>query len=140
MIQQLTANWVCWAILLLAAWAYQQLWVDYLILARKSAADTDGQNDPECAAPAHNRRTIAIMISALPLMGLFGTITGLQTSFTGMMLGGADNQLVASGIGSALLTTQLGLVLAIPGWILLVFVNSKSRRATHTAAMIETHV
>ena len=68
------------------------------------------------------------MIGALPLLGLFGTITGLQQSFTGMMLQGADSQMVTGGIAQALITTQLGLVLAIPGWLLFTFVNAKSKR------------
>ncbi|MCP8900892.1 MotA/TolQ/ExbB proton channel family protein [Gilvimarinus xylanilyticus] len=128
MIEQITNSWVCWLMLLLALYIYQQLWMDYLHLLEA----------PEMAehnAPEYQRKITALKVGALPLMGLFGTITGLQDSFTGMMLGGADSQMVTNGIAHALFTTQLGLVLAIPGWLLLVFVNAKGKScyATTTA-------
>ena len=71
----------------------------------------------------------AVLVSALPLMGLLGTIAGLQVSFTGMMSLGVDSQVVTGGIADALFTTQLGLTLAIPGWLLLMFVNGAVKRA-----------
>jgi len=42
---------------------------------------------------------------------------------------GVDSQVVTGGIADALFTTQLGLTLAIPGWLLLMFVNGAVKRA-----------
>ena len=80
------------------------------------------------------QKSINMCICALPLLGLLGTIVGLLTSFTAMANGqslGASNQLT-SGIASALFTTQLGLILAIPCWLFLSMVDRKlAREATY---------
>ncbi|NRA54111.1 MAG: MotA/TolQ/ExbB proton channel family protein [Gammaproteobacteria bacterium] len=62
-----------------------------------------------------------IFIGALPLLGLLGTISGLLDTFHAMSLGGTLDQsgALSQGIADALWTTQLGLVVAIPAWLLL---------------------
>lgn len=62
-----------------------------------------------------------IFISALPLLGLLGTISGLLDTFHAMSLGESINQpsALSQGIADALWTTQLGLAVAIPAWLLL---------------------
>ena len=62
-----------------------------------------------------------IFIGALPLLGLLGTISGLLDTFHAMSLGGVLDQssALSQGIADALWTTQLGLVIAIPAWLLL---------------------
>jgi biopolymer transport protein ExbB len=75
-----------------------------------------------------------ILIGALPLLGLLGTIIGLLTCFKGIASYGADGALLSGGIADALLTTQLGLVCAIPGWLLQTYIRSRVRgRDTLTA-------
>ena len=60
--------------------------------------------------------TIA-MIS--PLLGLLGTVVGMITAFTSLTeVSGANPDLLASGISQALITTALGLFIAVPGLIL----------------------
>ena len=50
-----------------------------------------------------------------PMMGLFGTVWGVMVSFEGMGREGVANlSAVAPGIASALLTTVIGLFVAIP--------------------------
>ena len=50
-----------------------------------------------------------------PMMGLFGTVWGVMVSFEGMGKQGMANlSAVAPGIASALLTTVVGLLVAIP--------------------------
>ena len=123
MIEQLAGNALCWLMLLVAWFAYQQIFV--LFTTRKEIAQVrDGEKEltkREMVPP--------VLVSALPLMGLLGTIAGLQVSFTGMMSLGVDSQVVTGGIADALFTTQLGLTLAIPGWLLLMFVNGAVKRA-----------
>ncbi len=62
---------------------------------------------------------LPILLSALPLLGLLGTITGLLTTFRAMASSDELNQsFVSSGIAEALITTQLGLIMVIPGMLL----------------------
>ena len=62
---------------------------------------------------------LPILLSALPLLGLLGTITGLLTTFRAMADSDELNQsFVSSGIAEALITTQLGLIMVIPGLLL----------------------
>ncbi len=62
---------------------------------------------------------LPILLSALPLLGLLGTITGLLTTFRAMASSDELNQsFVSSGIAEALITTQLGLIMVIPGLLL----------------------
>lgn len=58
---------------------------------------------------------IAITASVSPLLGLLGTVSGMITTFRLMTLFGAgDANAVSAGISEALITTELGLVVAIP--------------------------
>jgi biopolymer transport protein ExbB len=58
---------------------------------------------------------IAMTASVAPLLGLLGTVSGMITTFKAMTLFGAgDPRVVSGGIAEALITTELGLVVAIP--------------------------
>lgn len=58
---------------------------------------------------------LSTAVSVSPLMGLLGTVWGVLDSFSQMALQGAANlSAVAPGIASALLTTVVGLIVAIP--------------------------
>lgn len=63
----------------------------------------------------------SILIGTAPLTGLLGTVMGMLSTFGGLAAssGGNTVDMVAGGISEALITTQTGLVLAIPGYILL---------------------
>jgi biopolymer transport protein ExbB len=64
---------------------------------------------------------IKIMAAVAPLMGLLGTVTGMIVTFQAITLfGTGDPKLMAGGISQALVTTVLGLVVAIP----MVFLHS----------------
>ena len=61
---------------------------------------------------------LSTAVSASPLLGLLGTVWGVLDSFTQMALQGVANlSAVAPGIASALLTTVVGLLVAIPSSI-----------------------
>lgn len=61
---------------------------------------------------------LSTAVSASPLCGLLGTVWGVLDSFSQMALQGAANlSAVAPGIASALLTTVVGLLVAIPSSI-----------------------
>ena len=58
---------------------------------------------------------IKILAAIGPLLGLLGTVTGMIQVFQSITLyGTGDPKLMAGGISQALMTTVLGLVMAIP--------------------------
>ncbi len=81
-----------------------------------------------------------------PLLGLLGTVTGMIGTFQAMMIYGAgDPKLMAGGISEALVTTMLGLVVAIPLLILHSFCSSLARGVQSTleeqsAGIVARHV
>jgi biopolymer transport protein ExbB len=74
-----------------------------------------------------NITLLTILVNTAPLMGLLGTVLGMLTTFYGISLGGTETttNIVASGIHEALITTQMGLCLAIPGYFLIYFLRQK---------------
>ena len=63
--------------------------------------------------------TIIILAAIAPLLGLLGTVTGMITTFDVIAQFGTGNaRALASGISEALVTTQSGLIVAVPGMIL----------------------
>lgn len=61
---------------------------------------------------------IAITAAAAPLLGLLGTVTGMIKTFNLITLfGTGDAKSLSSGISEALITTELGLCVAIPALI-----------------------
>ncbi|KXI27705.1 MotA/TolQ/ExbB proton channel family protein [Paraglaciecola hydrolytica] len=123
MITQLVNSWVCWAILLLAIFCYQQLWQQYLLAASRQG--TSQQTEQQADA---SRQFTGVLIGALPLLGLLGTIIGLLECFVGLAREGASGAVLSGGISDALLTTQLGLVCALPAWILQAATRAKMTR------------
>ena len=62
---------------------------------------------------SHN--LIKLLAAISPLLGLLGTVTGMIITFQAISLfGSGDPKLMAGGISQALVTTVLGLVMAIP--------------------------
>jgi biopolymer transport protein ExbB len=74
---------------------------------------------------------LKIISVVAPLLGLLGTVTGMIVTFQAITLYGAgDPKLMAGGISTALVTTVLGLVVAIPMVFLHTLVQSRSKRLT----------
>ena len=66
-------------------------------------------------------KVMKVCVSATPLVGLLGTVTGMLSTFGALALGSGGEQtmdMVAKGISEALVTTETGLVIAIPGLFL----------------------
>lgn len=62
---------------------------------------------------------IAVIAAVSPLLGLLGTVSGMIETFQLMTLFGAgDPEAVSSGISKALITTELGLIVAIPALLI----------------------
>ena len=67
-----------------------------------------------------------------PLLGLLGTVTGMIITFQMITLFGAgDPKAMAGGISQALITTVLGLVVAIPTVLLHTLVNGRAQGILH---------
>jgi biopolymer transport protein ExbB len=85
-------------------------------------------------APKLSRGLLFLKIIAVvaPLMGLLGTVTGMINTFQAITLfGTGDPKLMAGGISQALVTTVLGLSVAIPTVLLHTVVTGRSRRIIH---------
>lgn len=62
---------------------------------------------------------LAVTAAATPLMGLLGTVVGMIKTFTLITIfGSGDPKALSSGISEALVTTELGLIVAIPTLII----------------------
>jgi biopolymer transport protein ExbB len=73
--------------------------------------------------------TISILAAVAPLLGLLGTVVGMIDTFQSITLfGTGDPRTMSSGISQALVTTQLGLSVAIPIVLLHTLVSGKSTR------------
>ncbi|MGB6228974.1 MAG: MotA/TolQ/ExbB proton channel family protein [Litorimonas sp.] len=89
---------------------------------------------------------IKLIAGIAPLLGLLGTVTGMIQTFQAMMIYGAgDPQLMAGGISVALVTTMLGLIVAIPLLIIHSFAASLARSVQATleeqsAGIVARHV
>ena len=75
---------------------------------------------------------LKIISVVAPLMGLLGTVTGMINTFQAITLfGTGDPKLMAGGISQALMTTVLGLCVAIPTVLLHTIVSGRSSRIIH---------
>jgi biopolymer transport protein ExbB len=74
---------------------------------------------------------IKLLAAVAPLLGLLGTVVGMIATFQSITLfGTSDPKLMAGGISQALMTTVLGLVVAIPLLFCHSYLAAKSRRMT----------
>lgn len=72
---------------------------------------------------------VSLMAAIAPLLGLFGTISGMIGAFNRMAYGGAvgDPTKLAGDIGEALITTYAGLVVAIPCMVFFYIISNRLR-------------
>ncbi len=81
---------------------------------------------------SRNLTIIKIISVVAPLMGLLGTVTGMINTFQAITLfGTGDPKLMAGGISTALVTTVLGLVVAIPMTLLYAMLNTRSKNIVY---------
>jgi biopolymer transport protein ExbB len=84
---------------------------------------------------------LSILVTIAPLMGLLGTVIGMLTTFRGLATAsGQAVDLVAEGIRVALITTQTGLMIAIPGYIFISLVIRSRNTYLAFLAELETTV
>ena len=81
--------------------------------------------------PRISRMLMLLKIIAVvaPLLGLLGTVTGMIITFQAITLyGTGDPKLIAGGLSQALMTTVMGLIVAIPTVLMHTLVASRARR------------
>ncbi|MGB0408851.1 MAG: MotA/TolQ/ExbB proton channel family protein [Opitutales bacterium] len=88
------------------------------------------------------RRTTFLntLVAAAPLMGLLGTVIGMLSTFAAISSGGGAETaaMVAAGISEALITTQTGLFVALPGIFLVLIIRRRKHAVEAALARIES--
>ncbi len=89
-----------------------------------------------------DRRTVFVgtLVSAAPLLGLLGTVLGMLQTFFGISTSGGTETagVVAAGISEALVTTQTGLTIALPGLFIVMIIRRKRTRLEAGIARLES--
>jgi len=62
---------------------------------------------------------LKVLVVAAPLLGLLGTVLGMLLTFKAIGVGGSStSEIIAKGISEALVATQTGMMVAIPGLLM----------------------
>jgi len=85
-------------------------------------------------------RFVGTLVGAAPLLGLLGTVLGMLQTFFGLATSGGSETagVVASGISEALVTTQTGLTVALPGLFLVMMIQRQRHRLEAQLARLES--
>jgi biopolymer transport protein ExbB len=86
-------------------------------------------------------RVMKICVTAAPLLGLLGTVTGMLATFGALATGSGGEKtmgLVAEGISEALITTETGLIVALPGLFFQYLLSRRLERYKVFLAHLET--
>jgi biopolymer transport protein ExbB len=73
------------------------------------------------------RSYLLVLVTTAPLMGLLGTVMGMLTTFSGLAVSAAGSTVdqIAAGISEALITTQTGLIIAIPAYVMATLIQKR---------------
>lgn len=78
---------------------------------------------------------IKVLAGVAPILGLLGTVTGMMETFDVITLFGTGNaKAMAGGISVALITTQTGLMVSIPGLYMSGFLNRRANNLKYRVA------
>jgi biopolymer transport protein ExbB len=133
-------------------------WIDYpdqrkgpigrlldFVTGGKSLRDTatffEELRTTEIAPFERDLRIMKICVGAAPLLGLLGTVTGMLATFKALASGSGGEKtmaLVAQGISEALITTETGLVIALPGLLFQYMLGRHHERYKAFLAHLET--
>jgi len=89
-----------------------------------------------------DRRTLFVgtLVAAAPLLGLLGTVLGMLQTFYGISTSGGSETagVVAAGISEALVTTQTGLTIALPGLFIVMIIQRQRHGLEAKIARLES--
>ncbi|MEZ5489521.1 MAG: MotA/TolQ/ExbB proton channel family protein [Gammaproteobacteria bacterium] len=93
-------------------------------------------------SPIKSRKAlIATLVTTAPLVGLLGTVSGMLKTFRGLSTGKGDTfDLVAAGISEAMITTETGLLVAIPATFLIMLIGSRTQMLEHLVEINEKDI
>lgn len=119
-------GWIFWMLIVLAFAIAANL---YTIATNVSMGSADEQ-----ARVLRRIDFCFVLIGAAPLIGLLGTVSGMLATFSGLATrsGSAPVETISAGISRALITTQTGLVIAIPTFIFCTLLKRKQQNCVHT--------
>ncbi len=95
----------------------------------------------EIAPFERDLKVMKICVGAAPLLGLLGTVTGMLATFGALSSGSGGDKtmaLVAEGISEALVTTETGLIIALPGLFFQYMLSRGCERYKAFLAHLET--
>ncbi|HEY1172110.1 MAG TPA: MotA/TolQ/ExbB proton channel family protein [Verrucomicrobiae bacterium] len=79
--------------------------------------------------PAINRQisVLNVLVNVAPLLGLLGTVLGMLATFSAIAQSSGTKTIdaISAGISEALITTEMGLLIALPGFVLTAMVKRK---------------
>jgi biopolymer transport protein ExbB len=83
---------------------------------------------------------MTVLVNSAPLMGLLGTVLGMLATFKALAQGGGTQTMdkISAGISEALITTEMGLLVAIPGYILVAVIKNRKEQYEAFLAKIES--
>lgn len=83
------------------------------------------------------------LIESAPLVGLLGTVTGMLSTFHGLSTGGEDTarvEMISQGIAEALISTQTGLIIGVPTFIVCSVLKSRFERQRLLFGQLESQL
>lgn len=85
------------------------------------------------------RAAIGPMIAAAPLLGLLGTVSGMEKTFASLSAAAGEKSMegLASGISEVLVATESGLAVAIPAMLLVYLAHREVTRQVETVNRLE---
>ena len=103
--------------------------VSYIMQSTDAKDMTDCINEiyeKEISTFDRDIKVLSVLVSSAPLLGLLGTVWGMIETFQLISLKATySSQMMSSGISKALITTQFGLIVALPGIFAVSFLKRK---------------
>ena len=103
------------------AWRWMTLrGVDLAAVKRLNHDDAEVRLEQHRLEVDRGNRMVVSLVAVAPLLGLLGTVTGMIETFDSLATMSLFSQSggIAGGVAQALFTTQMGLVVAIPGLVI----------------------
>lgn len=100
-----------------------------------------GLRQAELAPVNRDLKVMKVCIALAPLLGLFGTVTGMLVTFGALAHGSGGTKTmtaISQGISEALITTETGLVIALPGLFFQYYLGRTRDYYTAFLAHLET--
>jgi biopolymer transport protein ExbB len=126
--------WLCLGLVCERCWYYLRNSQERVFssVCKSGAAGSEARIQSARHALEGSRRgltLLAVTASVAPLLGLLGTVTGMIHTFEVItQVGTGDARLLAGGISEALITTEAGLLLAIPALLFHAWCLRRNRR------------